>query len=62
MKNNISIYVWIMLASLIAAIAVTFLICLADVSDLLYKILFIADIAAVIIFTICPTMILRSDK
>lgn len=62
MKNNISIYAWIMLASLIAAIVITFVICLADVGDLLYKILFIADIAAVIIFTICPTMILRSDK
>lgn len=61
MKNNTSIYAWIMLISLIVVVAVTFIICLADVSEVINYILFAIDIAAAIAFTVCPALITRNQ-
>lgn len=59
MKNNISIYAWGMLISLITVIAVTFIICLVQLSVAARSVLFIADGIFAAMFTICPTMITR---
>lgn len=61
MKNNASIYAWIMLMSLIIVVTVTFVICLAEVSKTINYILFAVDIAAAIVFTICPVRITRAS-
>lgn len=50
-----------MLISLIVVVAVTFIICLADVSEVINYILFAIDIAAAIAFTVCPALITRDQ-
>lgn len=61
MKKNVSIYGWIMLASLVLVIAVTFIICLVQLSVAVRSTLFIADGVFAAMFTICPTMITRDS-
>ncbi|MEY8297049.1 MAG: hypothetical protein ACLRJC_08165 [Emergencia timonensis] len=61
MKNNTSIYAWTMLISLIVVVTVTFIICLAEVSKTVSYLLFAVDIAAAIVFTVCPVRITRAS-
>ncbi|WP_302386934.1 hypothetical protein [Emergencia timonensis] len=50
-----------MLISLIVVVTVTFIICLAEVSKTVSYLLFAVDIAAAIVFTVCPVRITRAS-
>lgn len=62
MKNNVSKFNWTLLISFLSVIAVTFVICLAELSSTASIILSVIDAICAIVFSICPAMIIKSTK
>ena len=60
MRNNILADAIVMAASLILVIAITFIICTANLGETVQRILLFADVVLAVIFTICPALITKA--
>lgn len=60
--NKITMYGWIMAASMTVVVAVTLTLCLTNLSAAGMTVLWMINAAAAVTFSICPTLADRVDR